>query len=82
MKHKTLMTTLLLSFMAAPLFVSCGEKEHNFATKWESDENYHWHVCMTRTLLKKKNMSGTVEKSQKSPPKLKQESWSTSVLLV
>lgn len=47
MKHKTLMTTLLLSFMATPLFVSCGEKEHNFSTKWESDENYHWHVCMT-----------------------------------
>ena len=47
MKHKTLMTTLLLSFMAAPLFVSCGEKEHNFSTKWESDENYHWHVCLT-----------------------------------
>lgn len=47
MKHKTLMTTLLLSFMAAPLFISCGEKEHNFSTKWESDENYHWHVCLT-----------------------------------
>lgn len=47
MKHKTLMTTLLLSFMATPLFVSCGEKEHNFSTKWESDENYHWHVCQT-----------------------------------
>ena len=47
MKHKTLMTTLLLSFMATPLFVSCGEKEHNFSTKWESDENYHWHVCLT-----------------------------------
>lgn len=47
MKHKTLMTTLLLSFMTAPLFVFCGEKEHNFSTKWESDENYHWHVCMT-----------------------------------
>ena len=33
--------------MATPLFVSCGEKEHNLSTKWESDENYHWHVCQT-----------------------------------
>ena len=47
MKRKTLMTTLLLSFITTPLFVSCGEKEHNFSTKWESDENYHWHVCQT-----------------------------------
>ena len=77
MKHKTLMTTLLLSFMATPLFVSCGEKEHNLSTKWESDENYHWHVCQTdghKDTSEKENMSGTVEKSQKSPPKLKRES--------
>lgn len=47
MKRKKLMTTLLLSLMATSLFTSCGEKEHNFSAKWESDENYHWHVCQT-----------------------------------
>lgn len=47
MKCKKLMTTLLLSLMATSLFTSCGEKEHNFSAKWESDENYHWHVCQT-----------------------------------
>ena len=37
MKRKKLMTTLLLSLMATSLFTSCGEKEHNFSAKWESD---------------------------------------------
>lgn len=46
MKRKTLKTTLL-SFVIIPLLASCGQNEHNFSSKWESDEDYHWHVCLT-----------------------------------
>ena len=40
MKHKKIILSLVL-----PLLISCGQNNHNFSTKWENDENYHWHVC-------------------------------------
>ena len=27
------------------MLISCSQNNHNFSTKWENDENYHWHVC-------------------------------------
>lgn len=40
MKHKKIILSLVL-----PLLISCSQNNHNFSTKWENDENYHWHVC-------------------------------------
>ena len=40
MKHKKYILSLVL-----PLLISCSQNNHNFSTKWENDENYHWHVC-------------------------------------
>ena len=40
MKHKKIILSLVF-----PLLISCGQNNHNFSTKWENDEDYHWHVC-------------------------------------
>lgn len=45
MKNKII--PMLFLFLSLGLFASCNKNQHESASIWSYDENFHWHVCMT-----------------------------------
>ncbi len=45
MKKFTVLLSVLIAFASTLTLTACGKHEHNAVEGWESNSEYHWHLC-------------------------------------
>ena len=51
MKRKSIVTLCAIALMlvlSLSVLAACNKNKHEFSSEWKSDENSHWHECVTK----------------------------------